>query len=109
MRGFNIREFANDYGYSGSVEVYTPELAPLLRLNDAKLRMLAFYDMGGTSRNSPQPGESLGQFGSSFGIGMRMTYGKHFNLRVDFAQVAHQAGIQGKGDQMLQFSMAVPF
>ena len=109
VRGFNIREFANDYGYSGSVEVYTPELAPLLRLNDAKLRMLAFYDMGGTSRNSPQPGESLGQFGSSFGIGMRMTYGKHFNLRVDFAQVAHQAGIQGKGDQMLQFSMAVPF
>ena len=65
--------------------------------------------MGSTGRNSIQPGESFGQFGSSIGIGLRMTYGKHFNLRLDFAQVDHPAGNQARGDQMLQASMAVPF
>ncbi|MEO7726066.1 MAG: hypothetical protein ABIS45_02330 [Burkholderiales bacterium] len=75
----------------------------------SKMRLLGFYDVGTTGRNSIQPGESSGQSGGSVGFGLRMTYGKHFNVRLDFAQVVDPAGNQARGDQMLQGSIAVPF
>ncbi len=109
VRGFNIREVANDKGYSGSVEIYTPELGSKFNWKDTRVRLLAFYDAGTTGRNSIQPSESFGQSGGSVGIGMRMTYGKHVNLRLDFAQVIDPAGAQSRGDQMLQASLAIPF
>ena len=62
-----------------------------------------------TSRNSVQPGESFGQSGASVGIGARVAVGKHFNLRVDFAQVIDAAGNQAKNDQMLHAAVAIPF
>ena len=76
---------------------------------DTKLRLLGFYDRGTTGRNSIQPGELSGQSGGSAGVGLRMTYGKHLNVRLDFAQVIDPAGSQARGDQMLQASIAVPF
>lgn len=109
VRGFNIREVANDKGYSAQFEVYTPELGAKFKWNDVKLRLLAFYDAGITGRNSLQPGESFGQGGGSVGVGTRMTYGKHLNMRLDFAQVIDPAGSQGRGDRMLQASVAIPF
>jgi len=109
VRGFNIREVANDKGYAGSVELYTPELGTKFGWKDTKIRLLAFYDAGTTGRNSIQPGESFGQSGGSVGIGLRMTYGKHVNLRLDFAQVVDAAGSQARNDQMLQGTLAMPF
>jgi hemolysin activation/secretion protein len=109
VRGFNVREVANDKGYSGSLEVYTPELGAKFGWKDVRMRLLGFYDTGNTGRNSAQPGESLGQSGGSVGVGMRMTYGKHINLRLDFAQVVDPAGAQARYDQMLQGTLAIPF
>ena len=109
VRGFNIREVSNDKGYAGSLEIYTPELGAKFGWKDIKMRLLGFYDMGSTGRNNIQPGESSGQSGGSVGIGMRMTYGKHLNVRLDFAQVVEPAGNQAKYDQMLQGSIAIPF
>jgi hemolysin activation/secretion protein len=109
VRGFNVREISNDKGYAASVEVYTPELGAKFGWKDIKMRLLGFYDAGSTGRNSVQPGESFGQSGSSVGVGMRMTYGKHVNVRLDFAQVVDPAGNQAKYDQMLQGSVAIPF
>ena len=109
VRGFNIREVSNDKGYAGSVELYTPELGSKFGWKDVRLRLLGFYDAGTTGRNSIQPGELSGQSGGSAGIGMRMTVGKHLNVRVDFAQVLDPAGSQARGDQMWQASVAVPF
>jgi hemolysin activation/secretion protein len=109
VRGFNIREVSNDTGYAASVEIYTPDLGTKFGWKDVRMRLLGFYDMGTTGRNSIQPGELSGQSGSSAGVGLRMTYGKHLNVRLDFAQVVDPAGNQAKGDQMLQGTVAVPF
>ena len=109
VRGFNIREVANDKGYSSQLEIYTPELGAKFAWKDTKMRLLGFYDAGSASRNSIQPGELSGMSGGSMGVGMRMTYGKHLNVRVDYAQVIDPAGLQSRGDQMLQASVAVPF
>ena len=56
-----------------------------------------------------QPGELSGQSGGSVGFGVRMTHGKHLNLRLDFSQVVDPAGNQANGDQMVQGSIAIPF
>ncbi len=110
VRGFNIREVAGDKGYAASLEVYTPELGSKFAWKDTKLRLLGFYDTGTTGNNSVQPNfPFLGQSGGSVGFGLRMTYGKHLNVRLDFAQVIDPAGSQSRGDQMLQASVAVPF
>ena len=110
VRGFNIREVANDKGYSAQVEVYTPDIGPKLPLKDVKLRLLGFYDMGITGRNSLQPGDlSKGAGGASVGFGARFGYGKSLTLRFDWAQVIDAAGSQAKGDQMVNVTAAVQF
>ncbi len=109
VRGFNNREVSNDKGYAASIEIYTPELGARFNWKNVKMRLLGFYDMGTTGRNSIQPGELSGQSGDSVGFGVRMTYGKHLNLRLDFSQVVDPAGSQANGDQMVQGSIAIPF
>ncbi len=110
VRGFNIREVANDKGYSSQFEVYTPDLGSRLKWADVKLRLLAFYDEGITGRNSVQPGDlSKGAGGASVGFGARFGYGKHLTLRFDWAQVIDAAGSQAKGDQMVNVTAAVQF
>jgi hemolysin activation/secretion protein len=113
VRGFNVREVANDKGYSGSVEFYTPDfgskLGSKLGWNDVKVRALAFYDQGTTYRNKIQPGESSGQSGASVGVGLRLSYAKRLSLRLDFAQVVDPAGNQGRNDQMLHAGVVVLF
>ncbi len=110
VRGFNIREIANDKGYSAQVEVYTPDIGTKFELKDVKLRLLAFYDMGATGRNSIQPGDlSKGAGGASIGFGARMGYGKHLTMRLDWANVIDSAGNQAKNDQMVNATVAIQF
>ena len=110
VRGFSVREVANDKGYSAQVEVYTPDIGAQLKWKDVKLRLLGFYDMGATGRNSLQPGDlSKGAGGASVGFGARLGYGKHLSLRVDWANVIDSAGNQAKDDQMLNATLAIQF
>ena len=109
VRGFNIREIANDKGYAASFEIHTPELGARPGWRNMKTRLLAFYDTGTTGRNSLRPGELSGQSGGSAGVGARVTAGKRFSLRLDLAQVVDPAGNRARGDRMLQASAAIPF
>ena len=110
VRGFSIREVANDKGYSGQLEVYTPDLGNQFDLGDVKLRLLGFYDVGSTGRNKLQPGDvSKGAGGASVGLGVRAGYGKRFSVRLDWANVIDSAGAQAKNDQMLNAAVVVQF
>ena len=106
----NVREIANDKGYSAQVEVYTPDLGAKFNWPDVKMRLLGFYDVGMTGRNSLQPGDlSKGAGGASVGFGARMGYGKHLTMRLDWANVIDSAGNQAKNDQMVNVTVAVQF
>jgi hemolysin activation/secretion protein len=111
VRGFNVREIANDKGYSTQFEVYTPDLGPKFKWsNDLKLRLLGFYDMGITGRNSVQPGDlSKGTGGASVGLGARLGYGKHLSMRLDWANVIDAAGNQARDDKMVNATVVVQF
>jgi hemolysin activation/secretion protein len=98
VRGFLEREIAADYGYSGQAEVYTPDLAPPLKLERVNFRFLAFYDFGhGQRRDTTGFGGATVNIGSA-GAGFRFTLSKYLSLRGDIARVLDAGGIQGKGD-----------
>jgi hemolysin activation/secretion protein len=83
VRGFAEREFSNDRGYSGSVEIYTPDLSRLFGVTAFRSRLLAFYDRGVVARIDPLPGETDKTEIASIGPGLRITDGKKFSLSVD--------------------------
>ena len=83
VRGFEEREFANDRGISGSIEIYSPDLSSLIGIKDIKSRALFFYDRGYVSRIDPLPGEIKRTEIASFGPGLRITDGKRFSVSAD--------------------------
>ena len=83
VRGFSEREFANDRGYSGNVEIYTPDLSKLLGIKAFQSRLLMFYDRGYVSRKDPMPGDTVSTEIASIGPGLRITDGKRFSISVD--------------------------
>lgn len=92
VRGFLERERTGERGQSGSLELYTPELAPALGWANWNLRLLAFYDFGRTSRVAPQPGDEAHNGIASAGIGLRLNQQKNFALRFDLAQIVDPGG-----------------
>ncbi len=58
VRGFDERVIADDRGISGSIELYSPNLAKLISMSGAQCRALVFYDMGYISEINPLPGET---------------------------------------------------
>jgi hemolysin activation/secretion protein len=87
VRAFREREIANDQGYSGSVEAYSPDLFKLFGVTLVQSRLLFFYDRGEVSRNGPLPGETVNTVIASMGPGIRITDGKHFTISVDLGFV----------------------
>jgi hemolysin activation/secretion protein len=109
VRGFYEREIAQDKGYSGQVEFYTPDLAALLKLPKVNLRLLGFYDFGhGTLVNTTAFATGVVNIASA-GIGLRLGLSKYVSLRGDLAQVVDAGGTQGKGDVRGHFALFATF
>jgi hemolysin activation/secretion protein len=107
VRGYALREVSNDWGYSTQAELYTPDFAKQVKLSDTyKLRALAFYDWGTTHRNKdPGPEDSL----SSVGVGLRLSYGKMVNFRLDLAQILQESPTHDNNTQRLTGALAIVF
>jgi hemolysin activation/secretion protein len=109
VRGFLEREVSSDKGHSATLEVYTPELAPMIGLKDWNARVLAFYDLGRIYRVNPLPGEQLREGIASAGLGLRMALQKTFSLRLDVAQILQQGGTRQEGHWRFTFGSILSF
>jgi hemolysin activation/secretion protein len=110
VRGYALREVANDRGYAGQLELYTPELSSRLWLSDStKARLFGFYDFGSVKRNHALPGEPLGDSISSVGLGARVGYGKALSLRLDLARVMESTANRRSGSLRLEMAAAYTF
>ncbi len=108
VRGYLPRQAANDRGYATQLEVYTPNFAAATGLNDKwRTRLVGFYDFGAVSRNNALPGEQTGKYLASTGVGLRMSFGKSVNLRVDVAQILKAFGNRETDDQRVNASIAI--
>jgi hemolysin activation/secretion protein len=110
LRGFLVREIANDKGVSGQFELYTPELASKLSLPDRfRMRMVGFYEYGQLWRNLALPGETTNQSISDVGLGLRLNYGKSVSLRFDVANILVGAGTRQRGDNRISAGLALVY
>lgn len=109
VRGFFEREIANDKGYRGSGELYSPDVGAGLDAPGLRLRGLVFADWGAVRRNNPAPGEPRSQSVSSTGLGVRLAYQRDLTFRADWGYVLNAGGQQGVGDQMLHFRFSYIF
>ncbi|MDB5808716.1 MAG: peptidase [Betaproteobacteria bacterium] len=109
VRGFLVREVANDRGNQMNAEIYTPNVASKLGWTDAQVRLLAFSDWGWLGRNQAQPGESNQQSIGSVGVGVRVTASQRFVMRADYARVLNAGGAEDKGHNRLNFSLTTNF
>lgn len=77
VRGFKERVASGDNGILGSLEVYTPELAPHQRL-------VLFADMASVGNNTYHLGERSRRL-SSWGLGYRFMDRDNLNISLDYA------------------------
>ena len=108
VRGFYERELADDQGYRGSVEFYTPDFGDRFGGN-VKERALVFYDFADASRNKALPGEVTHYSIGSVGVGLRASMGDNFSLLADLAEVVDAGGRHAKYDKRLHFSVVMSY
>lgn len=113
VRGFTEREVSNDYGYRGSLELYSPDFASAFQAvgvdANTRMRALAFYDWGHVQRNRPTILEVSQQSISGAGVGIRVALGSSFSLRADWGVVIDPGGVQGVRDGRGYISMSYIF
>jgi len=109
VRGFEEREVAGDQGLRASIEVWAPPISA----DTWRMIPLGFVDAASVKRNQPQPGEIGNQNISSLGVGLRAAWGRHLNLRMDWAYVLKgldaQASGTAKSDQKVHATAAWTF
>lgn len=110
VRGYGVRELANDRGYAGQIELYTPEVGRSIGLSEPhRLKLLAFLDAGSVRRNRALPGESMHDSIGSAGVGMRWNYGKSASLRLDVAQILQATANRSRNSQRINAALALTF
>jgi len=92
VRGFLEREVSSDKGYVLNAELYTPELASLLGMQNGSFRLLGFIDHS-SGQVVPLAGEAATRTtAGSIGAGFRFAYGKNLVAKFDWARVTDGAG-----------------
>lgn len=109
VRGFNEREVANDSGFMGSVELYTPNLCAGVGSSAMQCRTLAFYDAANVSRNKALPGEQTSASIASVGLGLRVNVDKVFSMQMDYGQVIDASDTRAKGERRLHVKASLSY
>lgn len=92
VRGFLEREVSSDKGYVLNAELYTPDLASKLDMQNGSFRLLGFVDHS-SGQVVPLAGETATRTtAGSIGAGVRFTYGKNLMAKLDWARVTQGAG-----------------
>jgi len=111
VRGFFEREFVGDRGFSGTFELYSPDLAALDAgaVSDVRVRLLAFYDYGRVWLINPQVFEQQVTGISSVGPGVRLAYRSNVSLRFDYGFVLQKGTPTNDASGRANFSLVWVF
>lgn len=103
VRGYEEREESWDAGFSGSFEIYTPDLGPMINLPKSQIRLLTFFD-GGTGYNiRPQPGDLTANSLTSTGAGFRFGIGEYFSFSLDWGYALDNSTQTKRGGSAYHF------
>jgi hemolysin activation/secretion protein len=109
VRGFLEREIADDKGFRGTVELYSPDFGMKTGIAAFRMRGLAFIDAGRVQRNKPAPAEVPQQGIGSIGFGIRGSRGTNMAFRADYAIVVDEGAGHTRGSGRLHASFSYLF
>ncbi|MDD2854979.1 MAG: ShlB/FhaC/HecB family hemolysin secretion/activation protein [Desulfuromonadaceae bacterium] len=109
LRGFDERELTNDYGFSTTFEIYSPNILKLFSLTESRLNALAFLDSAVLGRNKSQPGEIDNMNAASTGVGLRLVVANNIAASFDYAFVITPEGKREMGDSRSHFRVQFNF
>lgn len=113
LRGMRERESSMDRGMRASIEIYSPDFGSTIQGPKARMRALAFYDLGYLSQNFKSA--TTCDFGachfsaSSIGFGVRLSLAERVNMRLDVAQVIDPGLAGTRNDTRAHFGVSVGF
>ena len=103
LRGYQEREESWDAGFSGSWEIYSPNIAEFLKLPDTQFRVVGFFD-GGTGYNlRPQTGDPVANSLKSTGAGFRFGIGETLSFSLDWGYALDNSGQTRRGGSAFHF------
>jgi hemolysin activation/secretion protein len=106
IRGYEEREDAKDNGFTGSFEVYSPELSRLAGLSRTQLRLLGFCD-GGYGYNVRPSRDALPFQRESHlvsaGAGFRLGVASNFSFGLDWGHAFEASNTTKSGDNKIHF------
>jgi hemolysin activation/secretion protein len=115
IRGYVEREESFDAGFSGSVELYSPDLATLLQVPKVQLRLLGFFDGGYGYNLRPQleSSEQRDHSLTSVGTGARLGVGDFFSFSMDWGYALNNSTSTTdptkRGDSRIHFKASVSY
>ena len=109
LRGYMEREESWDNGLSGSLEVYTPDIAQLMGFTSTQLRVIAFFDAGTGHNMNPQPAERDNHTISSVGTGFRLGIAESFSFALDWGFALDPSNQTTRGGSAIHFKGQVSY
>ena len=103
LRGYREREESWDSGFSGSLEIYSPDLAHYLQIHGSQFRLLVFLDGGIGYNVRPQPGDLDSNSLKSAGAGFRFAFGEILSFNLDWGYAFDQSSQTRAGGSAVHF------
>lgn len=105
VRGYLESEALGDFGESGSIELRTPQLAPLIRTGARQAYAYVFVDGGIVALNDPLPSQESRTKIWSYGGGMRLTSFDGFDMGFNIADARRATLYTHDNDVRFLFSV----
>ncbi|WP_232322336.1 ShlB/FhaC/HecB family hemolysin secretion/activation protein [Methylomonas lenta] len=109
VRGYYEAQVLADHGVSGSMELFTPHLAPAEWEEIDSLRALFFIDGGGGWIMDALPGSPQNMALAGIGAGLRIEMLKHLQGEFDFASPLLEQGNVRVGENRIDFRFMAQF
>ena len=109
LRGYMEREESWDNGVSGSFELYSPDIAPLIGLAGNQFRIITFFDAGTGHNMNPQPGERDNHTIKSVGAGFRLGIGEASSFALDWGYALDPSSQTTRGGSAFHFKGQVSY
>ncbi|NJD39209.1 MAG: ShlB/FhaC/HecB family hemolysin secretion/activation protein [Geobacter sp.] len=109
IRGYEEREESWDNGVSGNLELYGPDLGPLLPLSKSQLRLVGFYDVGYGKNQRPNSFELRDHSISGAGAGVRLGWDEYLSFALDWGHALNNSTTTRAGDNRIHFKASVSY
>lgn len=103
LRGYQEREESWDAGFSGSFEIYSPNIAEFLKIPETQFRVVGFFDGGAGYNLRPQPGDLADNSLKSTGAGFRLGIGETFSFSLDWGHAFDNSAQTRRGANAIHF------